>query len=119
MNFSVIIPYFNPHVTSPNPDLRTSLKVSESTTSFYNNNTTTTSNNCLAPDCSVSIAATGKMFTIFPRLPPELRNKVWGFAANNEPRNIDIASSPFVLPTRHKIASSFEHPQTPLATSNN
>ncbi|KAH8790403.1 hypothetical protein F5882DRAFT_401462 [Hyaloscypha sp. PMI_1271] len=32
------------------------------------------------------------MFPIFKKLPPELRNKIWGFAANNEPRTLDIWS---------------------------
>lgn len=38
------------------------------------------------------IATTEEMFPIFKKLPPELRNKIWGFAANNEPRTLDIWS---------------------------
>jgi hypothetical protein len=30
------------------------------------------------------------MFTLFPKLPPELRNKIWAAASNQEPRTLDI-----------------------------
>jgi hypothetical protein len=30
------------------------------------------------------------MFTLFSHLPPELRNRIWAFAANQEPRTLDI-----------------------------
>ncbi|PMD33084.1 hypothetical protein L207DRAFT_518411 [Hyaloscypha variabilis F] len=39
-----------------------------------------------------TIATNENMFTIFKKLPPELRNRVWSFAANNEPRTLDIWS---------------------------
>ncbi|KAE9365608.1 hypothetical protein N431DRAFT_431036 [Stipitochalara longipes BDJ] len=41
--------------------------------------------------CSI-IASKEGMFTIFKKLPPELRNKIWAFASNNEPRILDIWS---------------------------
>jgi hypothetical protein len=43
------------------------------------------------------------VFTVFPKLPPELRNRIWGFAANNEPRTLDIASIPYTLFTLNAI----------------
>ncbi|PMD20000.1 hypothetical protein NA56DRAFT_646870 [Hyaloscypha hepaticicola] len=43
------------------------------------------------------------VFTVFPKLPPELRNRIWGLAANNELRTLDIASIPYTLFARSPI----------------
>jgi hypothetical protein len=58
-------------------------------------------------------------FTVFPRLPPELRNRIWAFAANNEPRTLDIASTLLQLPPPHHAPRHVLHQLPPHKPSNN
>ena len=66
-----------------------------------------------------TIATNENMFTIFKKLPPELRNRVWSFAANNEPRTLDIASTPFTSISSSLWSGPYKSTQSSLLTYSN